>query len=61
MNTRTIPDRAVIKLIARIILLQKQYAHEQSGVRNERRAEAKKLVNSIAAEIESVSGGANGN
>jgi hypothetical protein len=45
-------SRALInELLIQVMKIQKQYAHEQVGARNDRRAEIKKVVNRIASEV----------
>jgi hypothetical protein len=50
--TQDIPRKAVTDLIAQVMRIQKRYAHEQLGARNDRRSEIKKLLNRIASEVE---------
>ncbi len=47
---QTIPDDMIHKLIAKIVSIQKRYAHELSGVRNERRGEIKEALSQLVAE-----------
>ena len=39
--SQEIPDTLLVELIAKVVKIQKKYAHELSGVRNNRRAEIK--------------------
>ena len=48
--TTEVPDKLLHELIAKIISIQKQYAHELSGVRNERRHEVKEALSALVAE-----------
>jgi len=52
-----IPKKALNDLLVQVMRVQKQYAHEQVGARNDRRAEVKKIVNRVASEL----GKSNGN
>jgi hypothetical protein len=47
---QSIPDKLIHELIAKIVSIQKRYAHELSGVRNERRAEIKEALSQLVAE-----------
>jgi hypothetical protein len=47
---QSIPDKLLNELIAKIVAIQKRYAHELSGVRNERRAEIKEALSQLVAE-----------
>jgi low affinity Fe/Cu permease len=47
----SIPKKALNDLLVQVMRIQKQYAHEQVGARNDRRAEIKKMVNRAASEI----------
>lgn len=38
-------------LLQDVMQIEKRYAHEQYGARNDRRNEIKKLVNRVAAEL----------
>lgn len=44
--------KATIELIVQVMKIQKAYAHEQVGAKNERRNEIKKVVNRISTELE---------
>jgi hypothetical protein len=48
--TQEISRKVLTELLLRVVQIQKAYAHEQVGARNDRRAEVKKVVNRIAAE-----------
>lgn len=48
--TPEIPDKLLSELIAKVVLIQKKYAHELSGVRNNRRAEIKEALSQLVAE-----------
>lgn len=52
----TIPKKSLNELLVQVMLVQKRYAHEQVGARNDRRAEIKKLVNRVAAEMDKTNG-----
>ncbi len=45
-----IPRKVLTELLIKVMQVQKAYAHEQVGARNDRRNEIKKLVNRVAAE-----------
>jgi len=45
-----IPKKVLTDLLLKIIQVEKAYAHEQVGARNDRRAEVKKVVNRVASE-----------
>lgn len=45
-----IPNDFLDILIAAIIVIEKKYAHELTGVRNERREEIRKEINRLVAE-----------
>jgi hypothetical protein len=45
-----IPEKVLNELIAKIVSIQKRYAHELSGVRNDRRAEIKEALSQLVAE-----------
>jgi hypothetical protein len=45
-----IPDELIAKVIARVVNIQKQFAHELSGVRTERRADVKTALSELVAE-----------
>lgn len=47
---KDIPDTLIHELIAKIVKIQKKYAHELSGVRNDRRAEIKTALSELVAE-----------
>ena len=40
------------ELIVQVMKIQKNYAHEQVGAKNDRRNEIKKTINRIASELE---------
>ncbi len=44
--------KATTELIAQVMKIQKEYAHEQVGAKNDRRNEIKKAINRIASELE---------
>jgi hypothetical protein len=46
-----IPKKALNELLVQVMRVQKQYAHEQVGARNDRRVEIKKIVNRVASEM----------
>jgi len=48
--TQEFSRKVLSDLLLKVIQIQKAYAHEQVGARNDRRAEVKKVVNRIAAE-----------
>jgi hypothetical protein len=50
--TQEIPKSLVTNLVAQVMRIQKQFAHEQVGARNDRRNEIKKLVNKLVSEAE---------
>jgi hypothetical protein len=45
-----IPETFFVELIAKIVAVQKKYAHELSGVRNERRNAIKDDLSHLVAE-----------
>jgi hypothetical protein len=45
-----IPSDFLSSLIAAVIAIEKRYAHELTGVRNERREEIKKEINRLVSE-----------
>ena len=45
-----IPDKLIAEVIARVVTIQKQFAHELTGVRTERRAEVKAALSELVAE-----------
>jgi hypothetical protein len=47
-----IQKKTVTDLINQIMYIQKRYAHEQLGARNDRRNEIKKLINRLASDSE---------
>lgn len=54
--TKSIPKQAITNLLAQVMRIQKRYAHEQVGVRNDRRNEVKKIINRVASELENKDG-----
>lgn len=54
--TRSDSKKAITDLVAQVMRLQKRYAHEQVGVKTERRNEVKKIVNRVASEMEQKDG-----
>ncbi len=48
--SQQIPDTFLTELIAKVVKIQKKYAHELSGVRNNRRAEIKEVLSQLVAE-----------
>ena len=51
------PDRKQLTtLLTEVMRIQKRYAHEQVGAKNDRRAEVKKIVNRIVGEMEKTDG-----
>lgn len=47
-----IPKKVVTDLINQVMHIQKRFAHEQVGARNDRRNEIKKLINRLISETE---------
>jgi hypothetical protein len=45
-----IPQELITEVIARVVTIQKQYAHELTGVRTERRTEVKTALSELVAE-----------
>ena len=45
-----IPDKLIVEVIARVVGIQKQFAHELTGVRTERRAAVKTALSELVAE-----------
>jgi hypothetical protein len=54
--TKQVPKKAITDLVAQVMRIQKKYAHEQVGVRNDRRSEVKKIINRVASELENKDG-----
>lgn len=54
--TNQIPRKFITELVGQVIRLQKRFAHEQVGVRNERRNEVKKIINRVASNLEASGG-----
>lgn len=50
--TKSVPKKAITDLVAQVMRIQKKYAHEHVGVKNDRRNEVKKIVNRVASELE---------
>lgn len=48
--TKEIPEKVLHELITKVVFIQKKYAHELSGVRNERRSEIKTALSQLVAE-----------
>jgi hypothetical protein len=46
------PKKTLLDLLSNTIRIQKNFAHEQVGARNDRRNEIKKLINKLATEME---------
>ena len=44
-------NQVLVELVSKVIEIEKRYAHEQIGVRNNRREEIKKLINRIASDL----------
>lgn len=44
------------ELLNEVMRIQKRYAHEQLGAKNDRRNEIKKVVNKVATELEQKNG-----
>jgi hypothetical protein len=44
--------KATTELIVQVMKIQKTYAHEKVGAKNDRRSEIKKAINRIASELE---------
>jgi hypothetical protein len=44
--------KATTELIAQVMRIQKNFAHEQLGAKNDRRNEIKKAINRISSELE---------
>jgi len=53
---KPVSRKAITDLVAQVMRVQKKYAHEQVGVRNDRRNEVKKIVNRVASELEQLDG-----
>lgn len=51
-----ISKKVLNELLIQVMKVQKEYAHEQVGARNDRRSEIKKHVNRIAAELDNKNG-----
>jgi hypothetical protein len=47
-----IPKKSVTELINQVMRIQKSFAHEQVGARNDRRNEIKKLINRLVSGTE---------
>lgn len=47
--------KATTELVAQVMKIQKNYAHEQLGAKNDRRNEIKKVINRLASELEAKS------
>ena len=45
-----IPRAVLTAILAKVLSVQKKYAHELKGVRNERREKVKEAINSVVAE-----------
>jgi hypothetical protein len=45
--------KATTELVSQVMKVQKNFAHEQVGAKNERRTEIKKVINRIASTLES--------
>jgi len=45
--------KATTELVSQVMRIQKNFAHEQIGAKNERRNEIKKVINRIASALES--------
>lgn len=43
--------KATTELVVLVMKIQKKYAHEQVGAKNDRRNEIKKIINRIASEL----------
>jgi hypothetical protein len=56
VNTGTRGKDHLNELLQEVMRLQKRYAHEQYGAKNDRRNEIKKAVNKVAAELERTNG-----
>ena len=54
--TRTDQKKSITELVAQVMRIQKKYAHEQAGVKTERRNEVKRIVNRVASEMEQKDG-----
>ena len=52
----SVSKKALNNLLIQVMRVQKAYAHEQVGARNDRRAEIKKIVNRVAAEMDKKNG-----
>jgi hypothetical protein len=50
MDDNDIPEKLITEVIARVVAIQKQFAHEWTGVRTERRAEVKDALSALVAE-----------
>ena len=47
-----VPKKILNELLLQVIKVEKDYAHEFVGVRNERRNEIKKIVNRVVSEMD---------
>lgn len=45
-----IPRVVLTELVVKVIQIEKKYAHELTGARNDRRAEIKQLINKVVGE-----------
>lgn len=54
--TRKFNKKTLSQFLLQVMRVQKQFAHEQVGARNDRRNEIKKNLNRIAAELDSGNG-----
>jgi hypothetical protein len=48
--TIEIPREILNELVVKVLGVEKKYAHELTGVKNDRRTEIKQLVNKIAGD-----------
>jgi hypothetical protein len=44
--------KANLELVSQVMKIQKNFAHEQVGAKNDRRIEIKKVINRVASELE---------
>ena len=54
--SQEIPKQLVTTLVTQVMRIQKQFAHEQLGARNDRRNEIKKIVNNLVSSTETERG-----
>ena len=49
-SEQKLDPKAMIKLISDVLGIEKRYAHELKGVRDQRRKEIRELINKVVAE-----------